>query len=44
MKQKIVPKKCSPKVQNLTVFNYFHIRVRLLGPGELIQNGFSGAR
>ena len=35
----------SAKVQNLAVFSFIYmIRIRFFGPGELIQNGFSGAR
>ena len=33
------------KVQNLTVFSFIYmIRIRYFGPGELIQNYFSGAQ
>ena len=35
----------SAKVQNLTVFSIIYmIRIRFFGPGELIQNYFSGAQ
>ena len=35
----------SAKVQNLTVFSFIYmIRMRFFGPGELIQNYFSGAQ
>ena len=42
---RIIPPFFSEKVQNLTVFSVIYmIRIRFFGPGELIQNYFSGAQ